>query len=280
MAPISLKKSIQQYKSLAQRIEAKIRQLESKRDELESRAFVVIDDTPSPTVQNHHALHESLVAAITVGAGAARKTSNGERARRSKSPSSPPTFESATALGVGDAVECDSSATNVGAPLKTGNAALVLSVNQAETWRDRSIAAISTETTHHLVEERVMAHGSDVASLVSTATNILIESMQLKLSYIQDVLAKLTEIQNDKTTKRIPTPPELLFSRYEEWVQRNQRLIELNVRLYDLEKLKFELKEKRSKVQSMPRSEVEVDRVLSGTCIWIVYMALAQTERK
>ena len=39
-------------------------------------------------------------------------------------------------------------------------------------------------------------------------------------------------------------PRDLRFSRYEEWLETNQRLFEMQSQLYDLEKLKFELKQK------------------------------------
>ena len=260
MAPVSIKKTIQQYRSLAQRLEAKVRQLQSKKEELESRAFVVIDETPSPVSSpaQNQALHESLAAVLPAG-GARRSDLGGGRDRGCTSP------PSLTTVAYDDAVERDSSLAVVGSSARSGNA-LVSSVTHAVPWQERSTPLV-VASAHHLVEERVMAHSSDITSLVSAATNILIESTQLRLSHVQDVIAKLTEIQDEKNKKKAPTPPELLFSRYEEWVQRNQRLIELNVQLFDLEKLKFELKEKRAKVQSLPRiQEGKVDRVLSGGC--------------
>ena len=42
------------------------------------------------------------------------------------------------------------------------------------------------------------------------------------------------------------TPQELSYTRYEEWLETNQRLFELNSQLYDLEKLKFEIKQKQT----------------------------------
>lgn len=290
MASVSLKKTLQQYKSLAQSLESKIQQLYIKREEIESRAFVVIDEmpraaappqpraisppaaaTPRQTQGNVDEVLSSLSQTI-VPLGADDKR---VRHSRSKSPSSPPLLSFMATVDAID-VEKDSSAVvvarrdggelddafvisgnSVGAPVFSS------SLNQSAVTNRLKGDKRGGERIQSLVEERVMAHSSDITSLVSTATNILIESMQLRLTYVQEVINKLTAIQ--KENHKLPTPPELLFSRYEEWVQRNQRLIELNVQLYDLEKLKFELKEKRSKVQRLPRKqEGEVERTLTG----------------
>ena len=144
MAPPSLKKSIQAYKTVAQRLETKLEQLRVKQDEVEGRAFVVLDEN----------------------------------------------------------------------------------------------------TDQQNLEESPESYPTDVSSLLSTATNILIETTQLKLTFVQESLTKLRRIHQE--TPKHATPPELLFSRYEEWLATNQRLFELNSQLYDLEKLKFELRQKHS----------------------------------
>ena len=241
MAPISLKKTIQQYKSLSTNLESRIQQLYSKKTELENRGFVVIGENPrlsasSPATAAAAELRESQsTIAQKIAARGSGGVNEARRQRRSKSPSSPPDIASV----LDENVEQDRVAIDVrDVPVKAAGK-LAESLNPA----------LVRERMPSLIEESVMAHSSDVTSLVSTATNILIESMQLRLSYVQEVLNKLTLIQQENP--KLPTPPELLFSRYEEWVQRNQRLIELNSQLYDLEKLKFELKEKRSKVQAV-----------------------------
>ena len=270
MAPISLKKTIQQYKSLSTNLESKIQQLYNKKTELDNRGFVVIDENPrlsasSPATAAAAELRESQ---STISQKIAARGGGGinvaRRQRRSKSPSSPPDIASV----LDASVEQDRITVDIDdAPARAaGN--LAASLNPA----------LVRERMPSLIEESVVAHSSDVTSLVNTATNILIESMQLRLSHVQEVLNKLTLIQQENP--KLPTPPELLFSRYEEWVQRNQRLIELNSQLYDLEKLKFELKEKRSKVQAVipkgqqPQREGELEKTLTGryvracVCSW------------
>ena len=277
MAPISLKKTVQQYKSLSTNLESKIQQLYSKRTELENRGFVVIDENPrfassSPAAASSSsstaAAAEFMLESPSLIAQkiAARGNSGGgvneaRKQSRSKSPSSPPDIASV----LEESVELDRiAAANdtqedlVHVPARAaGPGELAKSLNPA----------LVRERMPSLIEESVLAHSSDVTSLVSAATNILIESMQLRLSYVQEVLNKLTLIQQENP--KFPTPPELLFSRYEEWVQRNQRLIELNSQLYDLEKLKFELKEKRSKVKASgaPKGQQhpgEIEQTLTG----------------
>ena len=275
MAPISLKKTIQQYKSLSTNLESKIQQLYSKRTELENRGFVVIDENPKFAASSPAAASSSTATAAEfmrenqssiVQKIAARGNSGGgvneaRKQSRSKSPSSPPDIASV----LEESVELDRiAAANhtqqdlVHVPARAaGPGELAKSLNPA----------LVRERMPSLIEESVLAHSSDVTSLVSAATNILIESMQLRLSYVQEVLNKLMSIQQENP--KLPTPPELLFSRYEEWVQRNQRVIELNSQLYDLEKLKFELKEKRSKVKSSgaPKGQQqpgEIEQTLTG----------------
>ena len=275
MAPISLKKTIQQYKSLSANLNSKIQQLYSKQRELESRGFVVIDEKPSRfAASSPPATTISTAAAVAAELResqssiaqkiAARGSGEARRQRRSKSPSSPPDITSVLVESVEqDRVAVADRSQDVTVPAKSAGK-LTVSLNPALESRERMPS---------LIEESVMAHSSDVTSLVSTATNILIESMQLRLSYVQEVLNKLTSIQQENP--KLPTPPELLFSRYEEWVQRNQRLIELNSQLYDLEKLKFELKEKRSKVKAVAPNEGqqqqggELEKTLTGVCVCV-----------
>ena len=98
MAPVSLKKTIQQYTSLAHSLEMKIQQLYSKREELESRAFVVIDETPVSSPENATksvalALNQSTeVASSSQGHNIVGGSVNEPRSveQRRKSPSSPP----------------------------------------------------------------------------------------------------------------------------------------------------------------------------------------------
>lgn len=78
----------------------------------------------------------------------------------------------------------------------------------------------------------------DDTSLVSRATDILIESVKLRLSYVEEAMGRLAILHREHSKMKVPL--ELMISRYEEWVRTNQRLFELNSQLYDLEKLKFD----------------------------------------
>ena len=60
---------------------------------------------------------------------------------------------------------------------------------------------------------------------------------------MQEALSKLSTLVKD--CPKGVVPPELGFPRYEEWLETNQRLFELNSQLYDLEKLKFEIRHKK-----------------------------------
>ena len=91
--------------------------------------------------------------------------------------------------------------------------------------------------------EEQETYQSDVSALVVTVTDTLIEILELKLEYVQGVLKKLMVLVREN--RKIPTPPELMFSRYEDWVGSNQRLFELNSQLYDLEKLKFDIRKRQ-----------------------------------
>ena len=91
--------------------------------------------------------------------------------------------------------------------------------------------------------EEQETYQSDVSALVVTVTDTLIEILELKLAYVQEALKKLMALVRENP--KIPTPPELMFSRYEDWVDSNQRLFELNSQLYDLEKLKFDIRQKQ-----------------------------------
>ena len=196
MAPVSLKKTIQSYKAVAQQLETKLDQLTQKRNEIESRGFVVLDEH---SVDLHSTRQVDLA--------------------------------------------------RVERPLRHTTTAVPLQQRTTPTL---------------LIEELETQYPSNVSSLVATATNILIESVSLRLSFVQESIKKLTVLYHEN--QKLPTPPELLFSRYEEWVLTNQKLFELNTRLYDLEKLKFDLKEKkRLAKKAIKKLKTEVDKNITGT---------------
>lgn len=208
MAPVSLKKTLQSYKVLAQQLETKLDQLTQKKNEIENRGFVVLDEY-----------------SVKVGSATKQLDLIGEtRLPRHTAPAA-------------------------------GMRARLLQDQQQQ---------LQTTTPTLLVEEAETQYPSNVSSLVAAATNILIESVTLRLSYVQEAIKKLTSIYNENP--KLPTPPELLFSRYDEWVQTNQKLFELNTRLYDLEKLKFDLNEKkRMAKKAIKKSKTDGDKNLTGT---------------
>ena len=86
-----------------------------------------------------------------------------------------------------------------------------------------------------------------MGSLVSTATDITTKALQIKLSYIHNKLEELAQLVTENP--RQATPPELSFVRYEEWLETNQQLFEYNCQLFDLERVKFEVKKKQEAVR-------------------------------
>lgn len=101
---------------------------------------------------------------------------------------------------------------------------------------------LDLETTVTVKMEEGEYYHNDDASLVSRATDILVESIKVRLSYVEEAIGHLTILFREN--QKMKVPPELMVSRYEEWVRTNQRLFELNSQLYDLEKLKFNVRRK------------------------------------
>ena len=186
----SLKKTIQAYKALSHRLKTKLEQLLQKREDLSSRAFVMV--------------HEVPCGQQSVEVDKATPTS----VQSSNVASTTPTNSQSAGLEIGGATP----------------------------------ALRTTPNTRMEVAEDY--HIGDVSSLASAVTNILIESMEIRLSYVMEAIQYLTTLYNDNPKQR--TPAHLMLSRYEEWVDTNQRLFELNSRLYDLEKMKFDLQRQES----------------------------------
>lgn len=167
----SLKKTIHAYKSLSTGLKAKLGQLTQKREDLDSRAFVIVNKVEGHATPMPH----------------------------------PPT-------------------------------------NTPET-QPMAPTRMATNDYHH----------GDLSSLASTVTNILIESAELKLSYVTQSIQCLTTLYQENPKQRAPV--HLMISRYEEWVETNQRLFELNSRLYDLEKVKFDLQRRENLEQEVTQRE-------------------------
>lgn len=121
-------------------------------------------------------------------------------------------------------------------------------VDRANTSTTPTVSA--SEATHPRTASRTRVevaedyHTGDMSSLASTVTNILVESIEIRLSYVMEAIQCLTTLYSSNPKQR--TPANLMLSRYEEWVDTNQRLFELNSRLYDLEKVKFDLQRQES----------------------------------
>ena len=82
-----------------------------------------------------------------------------------------------------------------------------------------------------LSEETVSIGDGGQSGLV---TDILVEIIQLKLGFLNETITALQSLV--KENSRQPTPFELQVSRFEDWVDTNQQLYELNARLYDTQK--------------------------------------------
>ena len=91
---------------------------------------------------------------------------------------------------------------------------------------------------------------------MATATDILINALQIKLNYVNEVLEGLSLLVRENP--RQATPTELSFSRYEEWLESSQQLFEFNSQLYELERAKFELKKKQERTRAK-QSQTDTD---------------------
>ena len=81
----------------------------------------------------------------------------------------------------------------------------------------------------------------DMASQTEQVTDILVEIIQAKLGFINETIDSLQALM--KQHPRPSTPTELQLSRFEDWVDTNQQLFELNARLYETQKNKFDMRE-------------------------------------
>lgn len=198
----SLKKTIHAYKSISQKLKTKLNQLTQRKDELGSKAFIMVDE-----------IAPGLGLAATAGSPDATTPTT-------RPPAGSP-------------------------PLLTPSSPDI-----------QPSPAVKLEGNDY--------HHSTLSSLASTVTNICIESTEIRLAYVNEALNYLGSLYHDNPKQR--TPPELMLSRYNEWVQTNQRLFELNSRLYDLEKIKFDIqrREREAAVQQSNQGREEFDH--TGAC--------------
>ena len=113
-----------------------------------------------------------------------------------------------------------------------------------------------------------------MGSLVSTATDVIIRALQIKVTYVHNILERLSLLVNENP--RQATPPELSFSRYEEWLESNQQLFEINSQLYDLERVKFDLKQRQQRVKNtlpIPGRRY-VGTSTDGVCVYVIVLSI------
>jgi len=197
LATSSLKKTIQSYRAVSHRLTVKLEQLVKKKQTLEDRAFVVLEEksVELSDVSQH-------------GSG------DGEPEQRSAFPPGPRCIP-----GYG-------------------------SIQNEESPVIQEIPGQGRDYFHN-----------DDTALVSQATNILMESIKIRLSYIDEAIGQLTILFRENPKMKVPL--ELTIDRYEEWVRTNQRLFELNSQLYDLEKRKFTTGRKRVRARRKAESKRE-----------------------
>lgn len=73
------------------------------------------------------------------------------------------------------------------------------------------------------------------------ATGILISILEIKLSFVEDMIAKLEPLNQSRPREQ--TPSDLQVRRFHDWVDSNQQLYDLNTELYEIEKSKWNMKE-------------------------------------
>ncbi len=81
----------------------------------------------------------------------------------------------------------------------------------------------------------------DMASQTEQVTDILVEIIQAKIGFINETIESLQALM--KLHPRPSTPMELQLSRFEDWVDTNQQLFELNARLYETQKNMFDMRD-------------------------------------
>ncbi len=188
----SLKKTIQAFRMHAQKLTAKLEQLEMKKRGLDEKAFVVVEEMP---------------------------------------------------VEMSDISQRGSISANAPAPR----------LLEEPLPSQRRGAALSAGG----VGEQIDYYHNEDNALVSQATVILMESIKIRLSYVEEAIGQLTILYRENPKMKVQL--ELTVARYEEWVRTHQRL---NSLLFDLEKRKFDTGRKR-RVLKRDRSARE-DRLVKG----------------
>lgn len=93
-------------------------------------------------------------------------------------------------------------------------------------------------------QDEGLARADNSNTSITNATQIHFEITDLKLKYVKERIVRLGELCSENP--KSPTPDELSYDRYFDFVERNQRIVQLSLRLYDLEKLKYDLKQRNS----------------------------------
>lgn len=100
------------------------------------------------------------------------------------------------------------------------------------------------------------------------ATDILIETLGLKLTFIVDIITKLDALVRDDP--RQVTPMDYQVSRFYDWVDTNQQLYELNAQLYDIEKSKWNIdKPNRERPVLVIPNDPTVSMTMAGSMLQI-----------
>ena len=94
------------------------------------------------------------------------------------------------------------------------------------------------------VQDAGLARADNSNTPITNATQIHLEITDLKLKHVQERVVRLATLCSENP--KSPTPDELSYDRYTDFVERNQRIVQLSLRLYDLEKLKYDLKQRNA----------------------------------
>lgn len=107
--------------------------------------------------------------------------------------------------------------------------------------RDRLDARLNELRQKHEVFTSSNTVGSPVPSQSALATEILIEIIEVKLGFLNETITSLESLKRENPSQT--TPIELQLSRFDDWVDTNQQLYELNTRLYDTQKNMLEVRQ-------------------------------------
>ena len=247
MSRVSVKKTQTQFTAVLQQLEGKLRQLEANKESLDTRAFVVVEEVASPsseegsggggaTLDDQPGLYHGEVRTVYTA-----ESPNNEHVKRTRMNIRP--FHCILHL-------CS----------RCSRWLFCLSFLPHSCKKYGNVMPFIHLHLHLFYEKKqIISFLFQVGSLVATATDILIKALKIKLSYVNEILERLSLLVSDNP--RQTTPAELSFSRYEEWLESNQQLFEFNSQLYELERVKFEFKQKQERVKQAKDGDSDADTV-------------------